>query len=386
MILTFTLSLIYYTLYVRNLQVAKLKNIEIFNRGKQKFMEKRMTIKDIARLAGVSVGAVSTAFSKKSTNVHLSEATREKIFRIAREHNYIPNITARSMQSQKSYLLGFFYRTNNPFLQTNVLKGIKKACYEYDYDIIVYPCDTLEEEAHNLQTLHVNQLDGIITTPVVDDGKTNEKLYRSLLERGIPLVQLFADLWQDLPVIGRDYRKIGSNAVNLLYENGHRHVAMMVFSNYLDRRIGLNNALLMEGIQSTVESLGMELELLTISNDALRDAYVKEADLEAEKLLQMSRRPTALITASALLSYGAYACLTRNGIKVPEEMSLLACGDDIEQFSQLAPNLSYFPVALEEMGWTSAKYCLEKGAGFPLKQYFTSSVCVGNTISSVHAI
>ena len=341
-----------------------------------------MTIKDIARLAGVSVGSVSTAFSKKSTNVHLSEATREKIFRIAREHNYIPNITARSMQSQKSYLLGFFYRTNNPFLQTNVLKGIKKACYEYDYDIIVYPCDTLEEEAHNLQTLHVNQLDGIITTPVVDDGKTNEPLYRSLLERGIPLVQLFADIWQDLPVIGRDYRKIGSNAVKLLYENGHRHVAMMVFSNYLDRRIGLNNALLMEGVQSAVEALGMELELLTISNDAPREEYIRAADREAEKLLLMSRRPTALITASGLLAYGAYSCLSRNGIKVPSEMSLLACGDDIEQFSQLAPNLSYFPVELEEMGVMSARFCLEKRSGSPLKHYFTSSVCKGNTVAN----
>ncbi|MBE6404964.1 MAG: LacI family transcriptional regulator [Lentisphaerae bacterium] len=345
-------------------------------------MEKRMTIKDIARLAGVSVGAVSTAFSKKSSNVHLSEKTREKIFRIAQENHYIPNITARSMQSQKSYLLGFFYRSNNPFLQTNLLKGIKKVCYEHDYDIIVYPCDTLEEEAHNLQTPHVNQLDGIITTPMIEDGRTNEVLYRSLLERGIPLVQLFAELWQDLPFIGRDYKQIGNNAVNLLYENGHRHVAMMVFPNYTDRRVGLNNALMVEGVQSAVDSLGMELELLTISNDAPREEYIRAADREAEKLLHMSRRPTALITASGLLAYGAYSCLSRNGIKVPSEMSLLACGDDIEQFSQLAPNLSYFPVELEEMGVMSARFCLEKRSGSPLKHYFTSSVCKGNTVAN----
>ncbi|MBQ9770317.1 MAG: LacI family DNA-binding transcriptional regulator [Lentisphaeria bacterium] len=345
-------------------------------------MEKRMTIKDIARLAGVSVGAVSTAFSKKSSNVHLSEKTREKIFRIAQEYHYIPSITARSMQSQKSYLLGFFYRSNNPFLQTNLLKGIKKVCYEHDYDIIVYPCDTLEEEAHNLQTPHVNQLDGIITTPIIEDGKTNELLYRSLLERGIPLIQLFADLWADLPFIGRDYRQIGSNAVNLLYKNGHSHIAMMAFANYTDRRTGLNNAMMVEGVQNAADSLGLELELLTIGNDASREEYIREADREAEKLIRMSRRPTALITASGLLAYGAYTCITRNGIKVPSEISLLACGDDIEQFSQIAPNLSYFPVQLEEIGMASARFCLEKGSGVSLKQYFTSSVCKGNTISA----
>ena len=319
-------------------------------------MGKRMTIKDIAQLAGVSVGAVSTAFSKKTSNVHLSEATREKIFRIAKEHHYVPNITARSMQSQKSYLLGFFYRTNNAFLQTNLLRGIRKACSENDYDIIVYPCDSLEEEAHNLQTLHVNQLDGIITIPILENSRTNESLYRSLVNKGIPLIQILADFWQDLPSIVRDYRQIGYNAVRILHEKGHSHIGILVFSNYTDRKVGGGNALLADGVRKGAADFELELEFFTVSSTVDRSEYISEADMATEKILQMSRRPTALITASGLLAYGAYSCLKRHGVRVPDEMSLLACGDDSEQFSLLAPDLSYFPVELEKIGYLSARY------------------------------
>ena len=346
-------------------------------------MGKRMTIKNIAQLAGVSVGAVSTAFSKKKSNVHLSEATREKIFRIAHEYNYVPNITARSMQSQNSYLLGFFYRTNNSFLQANLLRGIRKVCREHDYDIIVYPCDSLEEEAYNLQTLYVNQLDGIITIPILENGKTNEELYRSLVNRGIPLVQLLVDFWQDLPSIGRDYKQIGYQAAKELYEKGHRHLGMLVFSNYTDRTHGGSNALLVDGVQMGCSEFGLELDLVTVQGDAEREKYIYRADAATEKMLHLSRRPTALITASGLLAYGAYSCLNRNGVSVPQEMSLIACGDDSEQFSMLTPDLSYFPVQLEEIGSMSARYCLEKKKDFPLKQLLGAVYCEGETVADL---
>lgn len=347
-------------------------------------MGKRMTIKDIAQIAGVSVGAVSTAFSKKSSNVHLADETREKIFRVAKEYHYIPNITARSMQSQKSYLLGFFYRTNNAFLQTNLLRGIRKACYEYDYDIIVYPCDSLEEEAHNLQTLHVSQLDGIITIPILEEAKTNEALYRSLVNRGIPLVQLLADVWEDLPAITRDYRKIGYNAAKILYEKGHRHIGMLLFSNYTDRKLGIGNASLADGVQQGISEFGQELEIFTVDCNADRSGYFSAADMATGKILQLSRRPTALITASGLLAYGAYCCLKRNGVEVPAEVSLLACGEDSEQFGLFTPNLSYFPVELEKIGYQSAKYCLEKEKTFPLKQLISSTYCEGEMVADIN--
>ena len=149
-----------------------------------------ITIKEVARLAGVSVGSVSTVFSKKDTNVHLSAETRERILKVARENHYVPNITARAMQSRKSYLLGFFYRASNWYLLSGILQGIRQVCSLYDYDIIVYPSGSLAEEKYNLESSHVNQLDGIITIPLLENGRDNQEIYHDFGKREIPVVQL----------------------------------------------------------------------------------------------------------------------------------------------------------------------------------------------------
>ena len=343
-------------------------------------MVRGITIKEIARLAGVSVGAVSTVFSKRATNVHLSDETRERILRIARDYHYVPSITARAMQSRKSYLLGFFYHSSNWYLQTGILKGIRKICSECDYDIIVYPASSLAEEEHNLQTSHVNQLDGIITVPMLDGGKSNEKMYRSLHQRGIPVVQLLSRIWNDLPMIGRDYRKIGFEAVRVLYEQGHRRIGIMVFANYLDPVAGCNNHILMQGIREGVREFEMELEIYPLYTDISQMSLVQESEKLTEQLIHAPKRPTALVTASSNLAYGAYACFTRNHWSVPRDISLLACGDDTEPFWQLAPDLAHFPVPLEEMGMLSAQYCLGMRTDPALKRLLFTPLSEGHTI------
>ncbi len=91
----------------------------------------------------------------------------------------------------------------------------------------MYPASSLAEEEHNLQTSHVNQPDGIITVPMLDGGNGNEKIYRLPNQRGIPVVQLLSRSWNDLPMIGRNSRKIGFEAVRVLYEKGHRRIEVI---------------------------------------------------------------------------------------------------------------------------------------------------------------
>ena len=321
-------------------------------------MSHKITIKEIARLAGVSVGAASTAFSRKRTNVHLSSETRQRILQVARENNYVPDMTARAMQAGKSFLLGFFYRASNWYLLSGLLQGIRQVCSLHDYDIIVYPSGSLAEEKYNLESSHVNHLDGIITIPLLEDGEDNESVYRSLQEREIPVVQLLADFWPDLPMIGRNYRKIGTEAVRALAARGHRHIGIMIFDNYNDPVAGCNNRELMLGIQSGAAECGVTLEIYPLDSDVTRANLIQNADRLTEKLIRSRKRPTALITASSNLAYGAYACFQRHNVSVPADISLLACGDDTEPFWQLAPDLAYFPVPLLQMGRLSAEYCL----------------------------
>ena len=346
-------------------------------------MVRGITIKEIARLAGVSVGSVSTVFSKKNTNVHLSAETRERILKVARENHYVPNITARAMQSRKSYLLGFFYRASNWYLLSGILQGIRQVCSLYDYDIIVYPSGSLAEEKYNLESSHVNQLDGIITIPLLENGRDNQAVYHDFGKREIPVIQLLADFWPDLPMVGRDYRKTGKEAVRVLAARGHRHVGLMIFDNYHDPVGGCNNRELLLGIQSGAEECGVTLEIYPLDSDVRRENLIQNADLLTENLIRSRKRPTALITASSNLAYGAYACFQRHNVSVPADISLLACGDDTEPFWQLAPDLAYFPVPLRQLGRLSAEYCLEPKTPQSGRELLFSPLVEGKTIGSV---
>lgn len=343
--------------------------------------ERRITIKDIAKLAGVSVGAVSTAFSNKKSNVLLSEATRKKILQIAQENNYIPNIAAKAMQSRKSYLLGFFYRAENSYLQSGILKGIRSICRKYDYDIIVYPCDSLTDERYYLESLHVNSLDGIITIPIKENGQTNEELYRNFAQRGIPVIQVLFAPWQDLPMIGRNYPEIAKKAIQLLVEGNHQHIGFLTFENYNNPLTSGNNYLLTKVLIETAQKANLKLDIYTLPTGTKYEEYIKEANWVMEKVISNNKSiPSALVTASSRLAYGAYSCFNNHNIKVPEDVSILACGEDCEDLLIFNNKLSYFPVELEEIGKLSAQYCFDTNSLSNLQTFVDISLPKGNTL------
>lgn len=344
-------------------------------------MSEKITIKDIARLAGVSVGSVSTVFSKKNTNVHLSEQTRAKILQTAKKYNYRPNVAARAVQSNKSYLLGFFYTTNNWYLQNRILRGIRQVCSRRDYDIIVYPSDNLAEEAYNLQTSHVPHLDGIITIPVLENNQTNQEAYDALAQQGIPIVQILVNTWNHFPVFTRDYIKIGYEAVRALYERDHRDIGLLVFDNYTDPKHGPGSWGIVKGCQMAAADYAVNLKLHLLDSQAERPDYIPGAEAITARILRSSEQPTALIASSNYLAYGAYSCLSKHNISIPEQISLISCGDDAEPFRGFVPNLAHFPTPLEEMGRKSAEYCLaEPEEQTILRQLLYADLIPGDTI------
>ena len=342
--------------------------------------KKRVTIKELAREAGVSVGAASTVLSGcTSTNVHVSEETRQRVLRVAEALHYVPNVTARAMQSRRSYLLGFFYSMRNHYLQAGILRGLREVCRNQGCDIIIYPAEDVEEERLNLTSAHAGTLDGVVTIPFID-GDVNLELYRRLHAAGTPVIQLLSQLDSRFPCLMRDYRRIGREAVLRLAALGHRRIGLMLFANYLDRRVGPNSWGLHQGALDARQECGAEVILYPLSTSHLRVDMIRGADAITARLLGEDPRPTALVTVSSNLAYGAFACLTRAGLSVPGDISLIACGDDTEPFWQLAPNLTIFPIPLEEFGRQSAEFCLGRRKAEELNTRIYLPMREGDTI------
>lgn len=347
-------------------------------------MKERLTQKKIAALAGVSVGAVSTAFSARTdTTIQLSDETRRRILAIAREYHYVPNIAARAMQSRKSFLLGFFYHADNHYVQTEVLRGIRQVCLQHDYDIIIYPCTSPQEAQKAMQTAHVEQLDGLILFPfLTKDG--NLPFLNTLSQADVPIIQLFTSLAPKYPCITRDYQRIGYEAYKVLYDHGHRSIGVLIFDNYTDAIHGPASYSLMQGIRNAEQQFGSAVTLFPIRTFCDFASMGKAIDDAVQPIVDSRPPLTALIAVSSSVVYRAFYTFNRAGISIPKDLSIVSCGNDIDPHLRFPEHLSFFPVPLEQMGARCAQYCLGLSQISPTEtQLFYEPIVEGNTISTI---
>ncbi|MDD5727722.1 MAG: LacI family DNA-binding transcriptional regulator [Victivallales bacterium] len=344
-------------------------------------MNKALTIKDIAKHAGVSIASASIAFSNKKSNIRLSEKTRRRILAVAEKYNYSPNVTAKAFQAQKSFLLGFFFGSPNWYIQMGILQGIRSVCHKYDYDIIVYPAANTEEAKHNLQSARVRELDAILTISSAASANLNE--YRKLAALGIPIVQLINRISDEFPLIGQDYYKIGYNAVEQLVKCGHRRIGHVCSSLYENKEGGQDSWLIANGCRDAAAEYGVELRLYPVTRKTYADDF-REAETVINSILKSPQIPTALIMRSLRFMYAAYNIFIRQDIRIPEDISLLCCGNYTESFFPSDFDPACYEVPLFEIGMEAAKKCLDMPDAFPGKELLLySPPTKGNTIRKI---
>lgn len=108
-----------------------------------------MNIRDVARLADVSVSTVSKVINKKDASV--SAATREKILRIVKEYNYLPYANVRTPVKGTTLVLGVL--VNDTRTQSGKLMGILNECRQWGYGALVYTSGNMQEEEKNMHVL-----------------------------------------------------------------------------------------------------------------------------------------------------------------------------------------------------------------------------------------
>ena len=144
--------------------------------------KKYVTIRDIAEKAGVSINTVSRALNNKPD---ISEETRKKILKIAKELGYVKNATASSLRSKHTNIVGVIIADSaNPFY-AEVLKGIEVASRKYGYQIILMNTERIyENEEKAIDVLLQRRVDGLLITPVQDRTEDISKL----VERNVHFV------------------------------------------------------------------------------------------------------------------------------------------------------------------------------------------------------
>jgi LacI family transcriptional regulator len=282
----------------------------------------RTTIKELARLSGVSVGTVSRALNGYTD---VSPETRERVMRLADELDYTPAAAARTLVTERSHVVGVFLDTGeghpdvqHPFFH-EVLGGLKDMIGVAGFDLLLFaseqPGNGYGPHSYLKRARH-HRVDGTVLMGVDTGDPEVERLLRS-----------------DIPCVGVDVLLSGPGnssvcsdnvegaamAIRHLVERGHSRIATI--TGQMDKAPGRDR---LRGYREEVQRQGL----------GYRDEYVAYGDFYAESgaagmdaLLALPEPPTAVFAASDLMAAGALGATARAGLRVPQDVAVVGFDD-----------------------------------------------------------
>ena len=302
-----------------------------------------ITIKELALQAGVSHSTVSRALNNHPA---IARGTVERIQQLARELNYVPSGFARSLKTNRSYMLGaIVHRIADPFY-SEVLAGIQNVAYQFQYSVFVSAFESdMERQDSLIRGVLGRQADALI---IGDSFFTTEHVDELGLRVPAVFIHNRAEI---LPHSIYHDDASGTRALTRhLIDLGHRHIA---FGG--NQRGGLLHHQRREGVITELESAGLELrreyDLLAPDGQMSSGAWL------AKHLLNMAERPTALICFNDMQAIGVMQTLQQAGLRIPEDISVTGF-DDLPFAEFLYPALTTYSQPKSELGQLAAKVAL----------------------------
>lgn len=306
-------------------------------------------MRDVARLAGVSVQTVSCVVNHKGS---VSTATRERVCTAIERLDYHPFPVARSLRSRKTQTIAFFLPdVANPSLSAMASAAAEPA-YSHNYNVVLYNThEDSEREARYVLSATQDWVDGVVFISVQDFAHSVETLEAA----GIPCVAIdrIPDDYSG-PSVTLDNVQAGRLAAQHLADLGHTRFAHIGGSAKLrlsrERQYGFQEEL-------TARGLG---EALCVASEGGWDC---QAGFKAmQQILAHRPRPTAVFAANDRMAIGAMQAAHQVGLRVPEDCSVMGL-DDIELAAFQIPPLTTLRQSFADLATLGIQLILDRLAG-----------------------
>lgn len=274
-----------------------------------------VTIKDIAKLAGVSHTTVSRALNNSPL---IQEETKERIRLIAEQLDYTPNYSAKSLVLDRSYNLGLFFTTLSQGTSAGffyeAIRGVNSVIQDR-YQLIVKGID----DYSSFQSITRKSFDGIIIVSQSDD---DQSIIEHIVSKGIPLVVL------NRPVSTAGVLNILSDeeqgaflACSYLIEQGHTLIAL------IEGRKGFKSAQnRKDGFERAMKHYGINIPPIY----RVPGLYDLESGHKAmQQFLALEERPTAVFSCNDEMALGAMKAISEAGMQVPADISVVGFDDTV---------------------------------------------------------
>jgi len=308
-----------------------------------------VTLRDVARVAGVHPATVSRALNEE-TRALVNEETARRVLKAAAKLGYQPNPIARGLKTNRSYTIGVLIPDLTNPLFPPILRGIEDHLETAGYTPLTANTDNdPERELLDSQTMRARQVDGIIAAT----ARRDHRLHDALLEAGTELV-LVNRRQEELPVSSAtaDDRMGMRLSVEHLLSLGHTRIAHL--AGPLDYSTGLDRH---ESFCETMHAAGLEPDPELV--------LVAEAFTESEgarlcgQLMADGRRFTAIAAANDLLALGCYDVFAEREVRCPDEISVVGF-NDMPFAARFSPPLTTIHIPHYEIGKAAAQLMLER--------------------------
>ncbi|MFU0799382.1 MAG: LacI family transcriptional regulator [Xylanivirga thermophila] len=302
------------------------------------------TIKDVAKMAGVSASTVSRALSGK---VPVDEATKQKVFAAVKALNYEPNPLAKSLKEGKTNTIGLIMpNIRNPVFPA-VARGVEDIAREHGYTVVL--CNTDEQlnvEIDYIEKLKKRWVDGFIFATA---GKADDHIL-DLKDQGIPVVLLIRNIEDEIDAVVVDNFSAAYKATKYLIGLGHKDIAIVNGDSslklYKDR---------FKGYKHAMEEAGISIDDKFILQDIESTSQAYET---VSNLLKSKNMPTAVFATSDPKAYGVIRAILDFGLDVPGDISVMGF-DDLELSAFINPPLTTMAQPWYQMGARAMERLIE---------------------------
>ena len=309
-----------------------------------------VTIKDVAKLAGVSPSTVSRVCNNNPT---ISKETRERVQKAIQELGYELTITQDSQPTFVSKNIGVILPPSAQDAYENTfylkaIRGISQICNQRQANICIITGQDYQEVLQSVQNLHRNgRVDGFI----VLYSRKNDIVIDYLCEQG--LLYVIVGKASDLPgqtiCVDNDNLLASREATDYLYGLGHRRIGFIgsktEYMHASDRRDGYQLSMLLHGLPAT-SAYQIEME------DVRSHGYQNLIDL-----LQAPDRPTAFVVSDDMLALALERVCSQLGLSIPDDLSIIAFNNSL--YAQLAsPQLTAVDINSYSLGREAANQIL----------------------------
>lgn len=294
---------------------------------------RKVTIKDVAKEAGVSISTVSNALNGIDV---LRPDTKQHILEVARKMHYVPNLNGKNLKSQATRVIGLFLTSIKGPYYGELTNSIYQGCKKYGYELNIF----ISENADNVMAnILGKRIDGAIIL-----NETVGKKETEVLEEN------------EIPIVFIDREKKGERISSVVFDSYHEGE---LAARYL-LELGNTTFGYIEGVKhnfDNIERLKGFRAVLKRAGFTLQEAHILQGEFDKDVAYRAVKEflesgealPEAFFAANDISAIGTIEALIEEGIEIPGQVSVIGCGD-IETARLVKPTLTTIRTSFEKQG------------------------------------